>query len=215
MPGLKDVVARGVAVAAIAASGVVSAVSADTVVIRQNPSSSLLWKTVSSPEMEVMLDWPSGAASAVVSVDGVVKASVADAGIASVMVPFSLPSAPGDERIVTLAAQYLDSNGALLASGEASLALVCGTQSDAVPVKMPGSPLWRKAAAKSAVLPVLDGASALSVGGESVLPPPEAPGWHWWRNIGAAPAALALELTDGTLYEASVRGVAGMSIVFR
>lgn len=181
-------------------------------IVRQNPRSSLLWKTVASPQSEIMLDWPPGAAMAQVSVDGIVKASITDTGLACTTLTFDLPESSDDERIVTLAAEYFDAGGNSLRKDEAELALVCGVDGTPVSCRSSGNFAWHRAGAKSAVLPLPDDAVALSVNGETVQDLPAAPGWYWLNPIPSCPTELALALEDGTGYENSVRGLAGLMI---
>jgi hypothetical protein len=75
-----------------------------------------------------------------------------------------------------------------------------------------GNFAWHRAGAKSAVLPLPDDAVALSVNGETVQNLPAAPGWYWLNPIPSCPTELSLALEDGTGYENSVRGLAGLMI---
>ena len=181
-------------------------------IVRQNPRSSLLWKTVASPQSEIMLDWPPGAARAEVSVDGIVRASITDTGLACTTLTFDLPESLADERVLTLAAEYFDAGGNSLRKDEAELALVCGVGGTPVSCRSSGNFAWHRAGAKSAVLPLPDDAAALSVNGETVQDLPAAPGWYWLNPIPSSPTELALALEDGTGYENSVRGLAGLTI---
>ena len=181
-------------------------------IVRQNPRSSLLWKTVASPQSEIMLDWPPGAARAEVSVDGIVKAAVTDTDLIFTTLALDLPESLADERVLTLAAEYFDVGGNSLRKDEAELALVCGVDGTPVLCRSSGNFAWHRAGAKSAVLPLPDDAAALSVNGETVQDLPAAPGWYWLNPIPSSPAELALALEDGTGYENSVRGLAGLMI---
>ena len=184
--------------------------------IRQDPEASLLWKTVMTPEVEVMLDWPTGATHAVLSVDGAARATVNDASVASTNISFALPSAPADERTVTLSVSYLDGMDALVGSDEVKLGLVCGVDgASAIPFRAADSREWHKAEASSAVLPVLEGATSLSIGGMTVLASPTAPDWYWWHPIHGATVPLALALESGETCANTVRGIAGMRIDFK
>ncbi len=187
-----------------------------TALIRQDPGASLLWKTVTAPEVEVMLDWPAGATHAVLSVDGAVRATVNDATVASTNISFALPTTPADERTVTLSVAYLDGTDGVVGSDEAKLGLVCGTGgASAVAIRAADSKDWHRAGASSAVLPVMEGATSLSIGGATVLASPTAPDWYWWRPIGGSATALALALEGGTVCENTVRGIAGTAFIFR
>lgn len=181
-------------------------------IVRQNPRSSLLWKTVASPQSEIMLDWPPGAARAEVSVDGIVKAAVTDTDLIFTTLALDLPESLADERVLTLAAEYFDVGGNSLRKDEAELALVCGVDGTPVLCRSSGNFAWHRAGAKSAVLPLPDDAAALSVNGETVQDLPAAPGWYWLNPIPSCPTELALALEDGTGYENSVRGLAGLMI---
>ena len=181
-------------------------------IVRQNPRSSLLWKTVASPQSEIMLDWPPGAARAEVSVDGIVKAAVTDTDLIFTTLALDLPESLADERGLTLAAEYFDVGGNSLRKDEAELALVCGVDGTPVLCRSSGNFAWHRAGAKSAVLPLPDDAAALSVNGETVQDLPAAPGWYWLNPIPSCPTELALALEDGTGYENSVRGLAGLMI---
>ena len=181
-------------------------------IVRQNPRSSLLWKTVASPQSEIMLDWPPGAARAEVSVDGIVKAAVTDTDLICTTLALDLPESLADERVLTLAAEYFDVDGKILKKDEAELALVCGVGGTPVSCRSSGNFAWHRAGAKSAVLPLPDDAAALSVNGETVQDLPAAPGWYWLNPIPSSPAELSLALEDGTGYENSVRGLAGLMI---
>ena len=187
-----------------------------TALIRQDPGASLLWTTVTAPEVEVMLDWPAGATHAVLSVDGAVRATVNDATVASTNISFALPTTPADERTVTLSVAYLDGTDGVVGSDEAKLGLVCGTGgASAVAIRAVDSKDWHRAGASSAVLPVMEGATSLSIGGATVLASPTAPDWYWWRPIGGSATALALALEGGTVCENTVRGIAGTAFIFR
>ena len=184
--------------------------------IRQDLGASLLWKTVTTPEVEVMLDWPTGATHAVLSVDGAVRAAVNNASVTSTNISFALPSTPAEERTVTLSVSYLDGSEAVVGSDEAKLGLVCGTDGvSAIPIRAADSGAWHKAGATSAVLPVLESTASLSIGGATVLTSPTAPDWYWWHPISGAATALTLTLEDSTAYANMVRGIVGTSFVIR
>jgi hypothetical protein len=147
-----------------------------------------------------------------VSVDRVVATNVTDVALSCVTLSVDLPDYPADERIVTLAAEYFDAGGNTLRKDEAELALVCGVGGTPVSCRSSGNFAWHRAGAKSAVLPLPDDAATLSVNGETVQDLPAAPGWYWLNPIPSSPSELALALEDGTGYENSVRGLAGLMI---
>lgn len=207
MKKIVAVISLVVAVCAFGRSG-----DTASAIVRQNPRLSLLWKTVASPQSKIMLDWPRGAVRLEVSVDGVVETNVTDVALSCVTLSVDLPDSPADERIVTLVAEYFDAGGNSLRKDEAELALVCGVGGTPVSCRSSGNFAWHRAGAKSAVLPLPDDASALSVNGETVQDLPAAPGWYWLNPIPSSPAELALALEDGTGYENSVRGLAGLMI---
>lgn len=207
MKKIVAVISLVVAVCAFGRSG-----DTASAIVRQNPRLSLLWKTVASPQSKIMLDWPRGAVRLEVSVDGVVETNVTDVALSCVTLSVDLPDSPADERIVTLAAEYFDAGGNTLRKDEAELALVCGVGGTPVSCRSSGNFAWHRAGAKSAVLPLPDDAAALSVNGETVQNLPAAPGWYWLNPIPSCPTELALALEDGTGYENSVRGLAGLMI---
>ena len=207
MKKIVAVISLVVAVCAFGGSG-----DTASAIVRQNPRLSLLWKTVASPQPEIMLDWPRGAARVEVSVDGVVETNVTDVALSCVTLSVDLPDSPADERIVALAAEYFDAGGNSLRKDEAELALVCGVGGTPVSCRSSGNFAWHRAGVKSAVLPLPDDAAALSVNGETVQDLPAAPGWYWLNPIPSSPTELALALEDGTGYENSVRGLAGLMI---
>ena len=207
MKKIVAVISLVVAVCAFGGSG-----DTASAIVRQNPRLSLLWKTVASPQSKIMLDWPRGAVRLEVSVDGVVETNVTDVALSCVTLSVDLPDSPADERIVTLVAEYFDAGGNSLRKDEAELALVCGVGGTPVSCRSSGNFAWHRAGAKSAVLPLPDDASALSVNGETVQDLPAAPGWYWLNPIPSCPTELALALEDGTGYENSVRGLAGLMI---
>ena len=213
----KIIALQALVVTALAAvSAVFGSEMTVSALIRQDPDTSLLWKTVTTPEVEVMLDWPAGATHAVLSVDGAVLATVGDASVASTNISFALPSTPAEERTVTLSVSYLDGEDGVVGADEAKLGLVCGTDgASAVPIRAANSGAWRKAGAASAVLPVLEGATSLSIGGATVLASPTAPDWYWWHPISGSATPLALALEGGTVCENMVRGIAGAAFIIR
>lgn len=217
MRSAKIVSLQALAVAVFAASSAVfGSEMTVSALIRQDPGSSLLWKTVMTPEVEVMLDWPTGATHAELSVDGVAQATVSDASVASTNISFALPSAPADEKVVTLSVSYLDAGDAVVGADEVQLGLVCSVGASVViPFRAENSGAWHKARATSAVLPVLEDAATLSIDGATVLTSPTAPSWYWWHPIGGAATSLALTLEDSTAYANMVRGIAGALLVIR
>ena len=185
-------------------------------IIRQNPDASLLWKTVTTPDAEVMLDWPSGATHAVLSVDGVARVTVNDTTLASTNVSFTLPSIPVEEKTVTLSVSYLDGENAVVGSDEAKLGLVCGVNGTSmIPIRDADGRAWHRAGAPSAVLPVLEGTTSLKISGTTVLASPTAPDWYWWHPIGGSVTSLALALESGETCANTVRGIVGMRIDFK
>lgn len=185
-------------------------------IIRQDPGASLLWKTVTAPDAEVMLDWPSGATHAVLSVDGIARVTVNDATLASTNISFTLPSTPAEEKTVTLSVSYLDGSDAVVGSDEAKLGLVCGVDgASTIQIRDAAGRAWHKAGASSAVLPVPEETASLSIDGATVLSSPVCPDWYWWHPIPGRTVALSLSLECGSSYENTVSGTTGMVIIYR
>lgn len=203
------------AVLVMTASAFAGSGAAAVALIRQHPSSSLLWKTVTSSPAEVMLDWPSGAATAAVSVDGVVLTSIDDPAVVSVSVPLALPDKEAAERMITLGVTYSDADGTVLKSESVQLALVCGAGGVAARIRDPDRFFWTRADAAKAILPVMEGAASLVIGGEEVQPVPSAPGWYWWKSASPRPTLLSLTLDDGTVYGNSVRCPGGFLLFMK
>lgn len=199
------------------AAAVITAESSSTAtaIIRQNASSSLLWKTVTAPVMEVMLEWPKDAAKVVVAVDDAVKATVEDSKVTSVEVNFSLPSDESEERMVELVASYFDKDGIAIKETKATLALVCGVCAGPVRHRSAGSYSWRKIRSKSAVLPIPENIVSLEFNGESVLEAPAAPGWYWWKQVPSTSASLSAVAGDGSQFVNYVSGLAGLSVILK
>ena len=199
------------------AAAVITAESSSTAtaIIRQNASSSLLWKTVTSPVMEVMLEWPKDAAKVVVAVDDAVKATVEDSNVTSVEVDFTLPSDESEERMVELVASYFDKDGAAIKESKATLALVCGVCAGTVRHRCAGSYGWRKIRSKSAVLPIPENIVSLEIDGESVFEASASPGWYWWKQVPATPATLSAVAGDGGQFVNYVSGLAGLAVILK
>ena len=199
--------------ATVAALGV----SADTGVSKMiciDSDASLMWKTVTASTMPVALDWPEGAAKAVVTVDGVTKATVTDTSVPSVDVAFDLPTDARAEKVVTLAVSYLDGSDAELSSQAVNLGLVAGTAPGAViPMRDVGTTAWNKLKAGAGVLPIPEKATELTID-QAVATGWTSPGWFYWT--GVTPVLHELRLTaDGVDYENDVRGSGGMFLLVR
>lgn len=144
-----------------------------------DPAASLTWKTINSASADVALDWPDGAISATILIDGKESASTSDTTVDTIAVPFSLPMNAASERIVTVQVSYRDGADNEMVAATAMLGLVAGTQSgDAVSVKDRSSRgTWSRSPVRRPVVPVPANVADAMLGGEAVSMPMDAPGW--------------------------------------
>ena len=180
-----------------------------------NPSATVFWSTVSSPNPLVQLDWPAGATKAVLFVDGVEAMSVEDSSVTSCNVPVSMPPDRYSERFVDLSVEYLDSSDSVVGTASASLACVLGANGSTIPfVADSTSRRWSRYRGPSAMLPVPSETVSLAI--DDV--PVEglcSPGWHWWRDASYGSHSLLFTLLGDEVPAEVFMGVSGMQIIFR
>ena len=162
------------------------------------PEESLQWKTVMSAGKPVALDWPTGAASAqlTIATDGAVVAqtNITDTAAREVLVlPPTLPAEYAEERILVVSVEYRDSSDAAISSATARLGWVTGVNGNGTRLIPAASGNAWKRVEKYAVLPIPEDTTALTV--DSASQEYDAPGWWEWRRI--APVDHALALTAG------------------
>ena len=182
------------------------------------PEESLQWKTVMSASAPVTLNWPNGAESArlAVTADGVVvgSATVSDTTAADATVlPASLPSEYGEERVVEITVEYLNGSDEVLDFASARLGLVTGVAGNGTRLIPAATGKTWTSVEKYAVLPIPEDTTAFTV--DSVAQDYEAPGWWEWRRIRSGEHALALT-ADGEEFLAVLRaGGAGFVLIVR
>lgn len=91
-------------------------------------NSSVIWRTIKSSQSQIALDWPSGAASAVLTTKigsaAAQSAVINDTSATSINVVFTMPTQHADREVVTLSISYRDSSDAELKSKTVRLGLV-------------------------------------------------------------------------------------------
>lgn len=203
MNNIAGTLCASVAVALCAVAGASGATSTNALIC-VNPAESLSWKTVTAASSDVALDWPTGAVSAVVSVDGRTVATSSDVTADSVSVPFSLPSDATGERIITISVSYQDAEGTEVSAVSASLGLVVGTGvGDSVCVKDEARRgHWSRASVRHPVVLLPESVSNVTFGGEELSPTMDAPGWQTLALSGEGDLLTAV--VDGKPFSMSV-----------
>lgn len=196
------------------ASARLYAASADAMVC-MNPEATVMWGTVTAADPLVQLDWPAGAVSAVLSVDGRDVLSVSDPLAKSCRLPLALPADRFSEVFSTLAVEYRDASGAAVGSASARVARVLRGNGTAIPfVADETSRKWGVYRGSSAVLPVPIGLEALEIDG-SAATGEFLPGWYWWKNAVCGKYGLLLA-DDGSDVAVEVfMGLAGLQLFFK
>jgi hypothetical protein len=180
-----------------------------------DPSAAILWQTVTSANPSVELDWPEGAASVAILVDGKESSRSENAAQTSITVPLAIPVAREAERVIVLEAVYSDASGCEIRRDAAELALVLGVDGGEFTfIASEGNARWGVFPGKIAVVPIPEETVSLSVDGTPV-DGLSAPGWYEWNGITSA--GHSLELVQGAnLFTAWVmRLKAGMRMILR
>ena len=175
-----------------------------------------MWKTIPSTSPTVAFDWPEGAATAVVSVDGETVATVTSPTPTATL-SLTLPASAADEKVVALSVAYLDSQGATVSTSEAKLGLVQGVDDAAVPFCADASKrAWRRHKGERAVLLIPSGSTSFTLDGNSPIASvaSSAPCWYDWFRITSGEHALNLVMNDET-YEATIRQSGGVIVIIR
>ena len=175
------------------------------------PEESLQWKTVMSASAALTLNWPSGAASALLTIktDGVVlvQTNIIDTAAHEALVsPSPLPATYEEERVLDLSITYRDSGDDTLKEETARVGWVTGV--DGCPTRLvtaaDGKP-WTSVE-KYAVLPIPEGTTAFTV--DSAAQDYDAPGWWEWSRIRSGEHSLSLT-ASGEDFLASLMGKGG------
>ena len=188
---MKISVAAATCAACLCAASSSATLSPPTRVI-PNPESSLYWRTYLAGSGGIGWEWPAGAAAARLTVSGKGGATVHVFNRpAATFVPV-IPDEVCDEDVLDLALEFFptaDASGdaiageSLTASG---IGVVRGANGAALDFRSATAAgrNWTRVWAKTAVLPVPEGTSALSLDGEPIIPA-AVPGWHLWNPIPA------------------------------
>ena len=180
-----------------------------------DPSSAILWQTVTSANPSVELDWPEGAASVAILVDGKEAACSENTAQTSITVPLAIPAAREDERVIVLEAVYSDASGGEIRRDAAELALVLGVDGGEFTfIASEENSRWGVFPGKIAVVPIPEETVSLSVDG-TLVDGLSDPGWYEWNGITSA--GHCLELVQGEdLFTAWIKRLkAGMRMILR
>ena len=204
----------GLAAIAVAAFGFVAecngaAASSTPSAVWVKTEESLQWKTVMSAGKPIALDWPTGAASAqlTIAVDGklALQTNITDTAAREVLViPPTLPAEYAEERVLSLSIAYRDSSDAEISSATARLGWVTGVAGSGTRVVPTASGKEWREVNKYAVLPIPEGTTALSV--DSAGQTFDAPGWWEWSHVRAGEHELVLT-AGGDDFAATLRGL--------
>ena len=187
------------------------AVSAPTMVWT-DPSGSLVWKTATSAELPVSVDWPTGAASATLTAmvgdRTLASAEITDTTVSVWNLHLDPPTTETEECIAELALAFKTSAGAVL-DGEtrtARLGLVRGTGGNSFRCIPAGadSGKWKSVKKGTAVVPVPEGTTALVLDGQD-LAFDGAPGWAYMSGLAAGSHLLTKEDAQGGTTDAPLR----------
>ena len=159
-------------------------------VLFTDTSNSILWKTVCSENIELPISWPSGAASAVLTVSGPGFATLTQSltpPTDTCALSLNLPTSDGDETLLTFSLRFFSASEQEL-DGEslsATLGFVRGIGNGTSVQCHPSgtaSSRWPRIESCRAVLPILEDVESMSLDGISVLDL-DAPGWYLWNQI--------------------------------
>ena len=171
-----------------------------------------------SASAPVTLNWPTGAASArlTVTADGAVVASatISDTtATEAAVLPASLPGEYDEERVLVVTVEYLDGGDSIIQSDSARLGWVTGVGENATRLIPTGGGNQWKAVETYAVVPIPEDATALTV--DSTVQTFDAPGWWEWRNIRPGNHTLALETDSGNFLATLKAQGNGFMLIFK
>lgn len=182
-----------------------------------NENASILWRTIKESTTKIALDWPNGAASAVLTVkvgSGDAQSFViTDTSATAYNARFTMPTQRAAREVVTLAISYRDSNEAEISSKSVKLGLVDGVGNGAsIMTKTDGSTkAWRRFYAHE-VVQIPPDATSVTIDGEPVNC--EIPGWYD-MEVSEGEHVLTLKTDDGTLSATVIKSLGGLMIIFK
>ena len=175
---------------------------------------SILWRTIGSSAPKIALDWPAGAASAVLTTkigDGAAQtATLDDTSAKYCTLVFETPQSVAAREIVTLSISYLDGKDAEISSQTVKLGLVDGVgngASVATPLSSGGD--WARFE-KHRVVQIPPDATGVELDGVAV--DCDIPGWY--DLVAAAGAHTLACQTAGGTSSATVVKVGGGFVIF-
>ena len=192
--------------------------SSDPSAVWVKPDESLQWKTVMSASAALTLNWPSGATSALLTIEAddavLVQTNITDtAAREALVIPAPLPATYEEERVLDLSIAYRDSGDETLKEETARVGWVTGVDGHATRLIPAASGKdWTKVA-KYAVLTIPEDTTAFSV--DSASQEYDAPGWWEWRRIASGDHALALTAGGEDFPATLTGGGGGFTIIVR
>ena len=203
---------------AISAHSFGASVTSTPFAVWLKPEESLQWKTVMSASKPVALEWPTGAASArlTVTANGEVvgSATISDTtATEAAVLPASLPGEYGSERILVVTVEYLDGGDSTISTETARLGYVTGTGANVTRIIPEGSGNEWRTVEKYAVVPIPEDTVSLTV--DSAAQAFDAPGWWEWRNIRPGNHTLALETDSGNFLATLKAQGNGFMLIFK
>ena len=192
--------------------------SSDPSAVWVKPDESLQWKTVMSASAALTLNWPSGATSALLTIEAddavLVQTNITDtAAREALVIPAPLPATYEEERVLDLSIAYRDSGDETLKEETARVGWVTGVDGHATRLIPAASGKDWEHAEKYAVLPIPEDASALTI--DTAEQDFDAPGWFAWQRVRNGPHALVLTAGEEEYPATLFVGKAGIVIIFR
>lgn len=179
-------------------------------------NASVIWRTIKTTPSKIALDWPSGAASAVLTMkagsNAAQSAVIDDTSATSINVVFTMPTQHADREVVVLSISYRDSSDAELKSKTVRLGLVDSIGNGAsIATTLDGSTSqWRRYETHE-VVQIPPDATAVTLDGAPV--DCDIPGWFDLVVYGEH--TLAVETADGTESATVLKTGTGLLIIFQ
>ena len=177
-------------------------------------NASVIWRTITSPSsVKIALDWPAGAASAVltkkIGKGAAQTATLDDTSATSCTLAFETPQSVAAREIVTLSISYLDGKDAEISSQTVKLGLVDGVGNGAsVATPLSSGAHWPRFE-KHRVVQIPPDATGVELDGVAV--DCDIPGWF---DLAAGPGrhTLSCETAEGTSSATVARANGGFVI---